>query len=1036
MDLKPGLYERLIDLDLESDIELAYGLQKDVAPVDDGESHIILANHLMRVIARVLKSADSTNRLSKQIDIYNRIVKLLATAQDDAAGSTLREATRLLAVRDPGRPALQRADTPISQGCILTRTRLDPTLESQLKKEMASSDAVDILCSFIKWSGIRRLKDELENFSERPSAELRVITTSYMGATDVKAVEFLRMLNNTSVKLSYDHERTRLHAKAFIFRRYSGFGTAYIGSANISNAALTDGLEWNVKISQYESPHLWEKMTAAFETHWNDKEFEPYGEADRPKLATALRQASNFDDGTCMPVFDLRPYPFQQEILDRIAYERFVGEHRSHLIVAATGTGKTMIAAFDYKAFAQGASVRLPTLLFVAHRQEILKQSLATFRAVLRDWNFGELWVGTDRPTFTEHLFMSIQSYSAANTADAFQEDHFDYIVVDEFHHADASTYRRLLDRFQPKCLLGLTATPERADGGDILRWFDGRITAEVRLPDAINRKLLCPFQYYGISDSVDLRTARWEKGGYAIADLEAAYVLDTYLAKQRAVLIIEKASQILLDINMAKGLGFCASVRHAEFMATVFNDCGISSIALTGNTHPLDRSEAHQKMRRGDINFIFTVDLFNEGVDIPEIDTVLFLRPTESLTVFLQQLGRGLRHSNGKECLTVLDFVGQQHQKYRFDLRYRALLDDPARSVVSEVQQDFPHLPAGCSVNLEKVARESILENIRRGIRGARARIVQELRDEFDRTGQIPTFGSFLDYHNIVPDDIYKYNVSWSHIIVEAGLMSGIQDMDVERLTKGLRRIQHAGGVNQIQTLRAMLAGENYADTVTSRRLLTMASLSLWGKEARFSKPADVLLRLSENPILRNELVELLEYRLDHLENVPRPVSLPYECPLELHAEYTRDELLAGVGYWSLDSQPEMREGVIYLSDLATDLFLITLNKTASDYSPSTMYDDYATSEFEFHWQSQSRTTPEQPTGQRYINHASRGVTVLLCVRENTYTASGLSSPYYFLGPADYVRYHGSRPMSIVWRMRYPMPARLVRKTARMAAA
>jgi len=389
-----------------------------------------------------------------------------------------------------------------------------------------------------------------------------------------------------------------------------------------------------------------------------------------------------------------------------------------------------MISAFDYRNFAAAVGGPYPRLLFVAHREEILKQSLATFRVVLRDMNFGDLYVGNARPQQYAHLFMSIQSFHAGELWERIPPDHFAYVVVDEFHHAEAPTYRRLLEHFRPQSLIGLTATPERADGGDVFRYFGWHTTAEIRLPDAINRKLLCPFHYFGVTDTTNLQHLRWQRGGYLKEDLERIYTGDHI----RARYVIQKTSELLLDIRQAKGLGFCVSVDHARFMAKQFNDAGISALALTGDSAQQERDTAQQRLRRGEISFIFTVDLYNEGVDIPEVDTVLFLRPTESLTVFLQQLGRGLRLAPGKECLTVLDFIGQAHVKYRFDVRYRALLDNPGRPVQRQVEADFPYLPAGCLVKLERLAKEYVLHNIRQNLRSAKARMLEAIADDAER--------------------------------------------------------------------------------------------------------------------------------------------------------------------------------------------------------------------------------------------------------------------------------------------------------------
>ena len=648
--LYPGLYEHVINNALNRELAEIPEARKSTAPIDTAEASKVLAQYLTEVVQKGLDNVqDNGGGIEAQIALANQIVSTIQTTTkepDFAALGVDQRAEQLLALlreNDPrlatGKAAkdIERPETSLAQSSLFTGAIHEPQMYTELKKEIVSADHIDMLVSFIKWSGLRLLMDELRQFTQN-GGELRIITTSYMGATDVKAIEELRQLPNTKIKVSYDTKRTRLHAKTYVFYRDTGFTTAYVGSSNLSNAAISSGLEWNVKVTRKDLPETIDKIAATFESYWNAGEFEYYDEGQRERLARALKaeKYSETDHGGIYTL-DILPYSYQQEILDKLEAERAVRGHNRNLVVAATGTGKTVISALDYKRFCKQHPGKPCRLLFVAHREEILKQSLYTFRAVLKDANFGELLVGNYKVDSIEHLFISIQTFNSQDFTAKTGADFYDYIVVDEFHHAAAPTYQKLLEYYQPQILLGLTATPERMDGKSILDYFGGRVAAEIRLPEAIDRKLLCPFQYFGVTDTADLSSLKWRTGGYDKAELSNLYTFSGMVAQRRADLVVNSILKYVTDIDEVKGLGFCVSIEHARFMADYFNTHAIPSIALTGDSSDEERNTAKQQLVSGEIRFIFVVDIYNEGVDIPEVNTVLFLRPTESLTVFLQ---------------------------------------------------------------------------------------------------------------------------------------------------------------------------------------------------------------------------------------------------------------------------------------------------------------------------------------------------------------------------------------------------------------
>ena len=675
-------------------------------------------------------------------------------------------------------------------------------------------------------------------------------------------------------------------------------------------------------------------------------------------------------------------------------------------------------------------------LLFVAHREEILKQSLYTFRAVLKDANFGELFVGGYKPESIDHLFLSIQTLNSQDFTCKTAPDFYDYIVVDEFHHAAAPTYQKLLQHYRPKILLGLTATPERMDGKSILPYFGDRIAAEIRLPEAIDRKLLCLFQYFGVTDTVALDSLRWTQGGYDKSELERVYAFSGVVAQRRAELAAASVMKYVTDIDEVKGLGFCVSVEHANFMAEQFNRRGIPSISLNGKSSDEERNAAKHRLVSGEVRFIFVVDIYNEGVDIPEVNTVLFLRPTESLTVFLQQLGRGLRLAEDKECLTVLDFIGQANKRYNFEDKFTALLSNTTRSVSREIRDGFVSAPKGCYIQLEKKAARYILNNIRASY-GNTAGLVSRIGSFAEDSGLELTLRNFLRYLHLDPRAVYKY-ASFSRLCVRAGVREDFREPLEELLTKAFAKFAVADSRRWISFLLDILPRLDSVDFSAlpdvKKRMLQMLYVTIWGKTApdwNDDEVQDNLYALSDSTVLLGELMDLLRYRFEQIDFLDAPVDLGFDCPLDLHCTYSRDQLLAALDFMKPNT---VREGVKWLPDKQLDVFMVTLNKADKDYSPTTMYNDYSINESLFHWQSQSTTAEHSPTGQRYIHHRERGSRVLLFVREfKTDRLTGGAEAYTFLGTAEYVSHEGSRPMNITWHLERPIPAKFLKKTNKL---
>ena len=1024
---KDGLYDRLITNLINDEISDFDLVKREVVENEKLQSYLVQL--LSRSISEALGETPSD---SEKIALAN---KILETVDSPERLIDVSKAERLIALvrqaTSDRKWVSQPPSTPLSQLGLITNSNHKLNMSSELKLEMRSSNSVDILMSFVKKKGIAILADELGKLRER-GVQVRLLTTVYTGATDKAAIDLLSRDLGVEVRINYNADQSHLHAKAWLFKRDTGFSTAYVGSSNISGPALTDGLEWNVRLSQVASPGILDQFEQAFNSYWISNIFEAYDpDVDGEKLSDALAYASAKFNGSSnggqpllfMPNLDVSPREHQVKMLEDLQTQRTVFGRHKNLVVAATGTGKTVLAALDYKAMQLELGYK-PSLLFVAHRQEILNQSISTFRAVLKDGQFGELFVGGKKPTEWRHVFASVQSLSA-NDVSSFDPSQFDYVVIDEFHHAAAKTYTDILEHLEPKELIALTATPERGDGKRVQDlFFDGIISSELRLWDALDRQLLAPFDYFGIAEETDFTSIDWSNGKYSAKGLEEKVTRNDL----RDRLVLNQIQKHVYEPASMKALVFCVGLEHANYIGELLGNHGLKALVLTGSSNDAERSAGILELAAGHINAIVTVDIFNEGVDIPEVDTVIMLRPTESSVVFLQQLGRGLRKSPGKESVTVLDFIGAHRTDFRMDKKFEALTGLLPGQLKAQIEQGFPNLPGGISINLDSVAADRVLENIKAQLNYSTQRLVSLATKSGSQS-----IDQFLSDSGLELDSLYD-RMSWFELRAQSGLVDQEDATPAAiSLSKKSSRFLHIDDQLRIRGYSAIISGQMANLSISTDEIEVLKAMLFWSLWPDAKLPSGKVAtsydegfrELTSYPLVVEEMLEVLA--IVSKRALAPVVTIGFknsDLPILAHASYLRDELLGAVGWAYLESPDGSTRkskghqvGVEYLKDLDLDLFFVNLNKDEKKFTETTRYKDFALSKEVFNWQSQNKDSEESTAGQRYINQLTSQHDVLFCVREKSDGGA-----FKVLGLADYLSHKGSKPLEIQWRMRIPL--------------
>lgn len=960
-----------------------------------------------------------------------------------------------------------------------------------LLQAIERADQIFMAIAFVRFSGLYLIFDALQEAVERGKT-LRILTGDYLGLTEPRALRKLLQLlpdapQDHACELKvFEAQNISFHPKAYLFVTMEGDenqvkdGFAYVGSSNLSKAALKEGIEWNIRVDLQENPARFIHLLDAYQQLFESAKTQPL---TQQWINNYQKRLQRFSPRLPMPesaqdkVFE--PHPHQIEALTALREARLSGMKRG-VVIMATGLGKTYLAAFDSR---DVTNPQAPKILFVAHRREILNQAETTFLQIYPEATTG-YYMGERKDTHADILFASIDTFGKAEHLKQFSPRAFDYIIVDEFHHAAARSYQLLLRYFQPQFLLGLTATPHRSDGADIFGLCDNNQIYELNLLDGIQREKLAPFQYHGIQDlHVDYQRLQWRQGKFVVDDLASAVLSD-----QRAAYIFrhwqEKKGQ--------RTLAFCVSKAHANFMSAFFARQGIRCAAVHSSS-AISRQEAIEGLTDLDFEVLFTVDLFNEGVDIPLIDTVMMLRPTESKILFLQQLGRGLRKTEAlpDKQLQVLDFLGNHHA---FLNRPQALFGiDPTAQGVKEFIEKYRTrniaLPSGCTLHYDLAVIDWLTQ-------WAQQTQSEQLQQTYNRLKQLlgspPSLLEIFQAGQSL-DKIRKGWGSWFDFVNGNGDLnpqeveclnryrSFFQGLETTRLSKSYKMVtlqalieldgfatakhlndiaaQSFGVLARREKLRGDLMGvvaidgivnyHNYADVPES---LQKKWRSYWQKNpisalcGQWSENNIVFELQSEQlcflPGVSEEIKEafhtllqsLIDYHLFRYtpkEQAPRltkPADKPsFEFkpnPLKdkLHQTLMREEIPPlwdeemNVGIWN--------SGYVYLKKQGVHILLVNLQKHG--LQPGHQYHDIFTGPHDFSWQSQNKMGPEGSIGKRLIEHQQRNEMVHLFVRKERKTKAGKAAAFIYCGQVALMTYDGTKPMNMKFILEDEAPADL----------
>ena len=928
-----------------------------------------------------------------------------------------------------------------------------------LKNELMTCKKFYFIVSVIKYSGIQLLISTLDEL-EALGIKGEIITSVYLNITDPKALSKLLSYKNIKVKI-YNNSNESFHTKAYLFEKEK-YHTCIIGSSNISQSALYSAEEWNVKLTDNDFFDIYNQSFNQFQKLWNSNEaigltedfigkYEEYKEKNRPQNTFDYRKIQTEKK-------KFIPNSMQTEILEKLKNTRKSGNNRG-LVVAATGTGKTYLAAMDVKEFFKNR--KNSSFLFIAHREELLDNAIRVFSDILHieKENFGRIFSG-NKEVGHNMIFASIQSLR--NCYKDFISDKFNYIIVDEFHHASASSYEKIIHYFKPEFLLGLTATPERMDGKDILALCDYNLVGEMGMRKAMEKDLIVPFHYFGVNDI----TVDYEKIPYRNGKYDEEILLNDLSVSIRTDYIVEKMEKFGYDGKYMSGIAFCQNIKHALYMKNEFLRKGYKSELLTSKTNLTERSKILESFRNKEIEILCVVDILNEGIDIPDINLLLFLRPTLSSTVFIQQIGRGLRKAAGKDFVTIIDFIGNHKKDYLItkvfsdEIHNKSFLYEKKEKIIEQIKNQFSNIPGASYIELDRICQERIIDKIEK-INFNSRNILKEMYNEFKNDiGKSPEeFLEISDFDSNIElfvelvtkvGSFYEAQVQFENDnFIKYYRMKNPKTDLLAYMEKKIRLCEPFTYLTVKFFLKSKYEGQNLRNKYINSEILLSEYKKYFSIKDEFKN--FYLLERIFNELIEDEILEAdlygykiskkyeaifyeedknFEKRLSDLINLglnefrKNDIEEFNDNVLITHKEYKRIDLQI-----LLDSKVPKGTWRAGYANTEKDICLFITNDKSHIMQENLKYDNSLHSDEIIQWISQPKTYHSSSVGQMFIKHREKNMKVHIFARKYAFMNGNKTNPFIYLGQADYYRSFGDKPMTILWKLRRKLPQELIQE-------